>query len=355
MIKPATCPFRKRLSGQRGQTLAFVALLLVVLLGFAALAIDIGLLMVGKARLQVALDAACLAAAQDLPNTGTADLTFNQYIADNFEVSALFPAPQVQHSYSISPGGVALNTVTAQGTVVAPLHFARVLGMGTATIGARAAAMNMDPDLMLVIDRSGSMCDDYPGQGSGATCPLGYLWQPMTNVKNAAKAFVDRLSSETMMGIVSYNHNATLDVHLSYIGTQADAVKAGIDAIRPGGYTAIDAALNSANGELMSSGRPNPKVIVLITDGKPNYCSGVYVGYTQGGVCARAAAQSAANNGIIIITIAFGQRADQGLMAQIASIGNGAYYYAPDAAALEQAFQTIAETEFVRLVPILQQ
>ena len=57
--------FRGRLSGERGATAVLFALLLVPLLGFAAIAVDIGALYAERARLQVAADAAAIAVAQD--------------------------------------------------------------------------------------------------------------------------------------------------------------------------------------------------------------------------------------------------------------------------------------------------
>ena len=57
--------FRGRLSGERGATATVFALLLVPMLGFAAIAVDIGALYAERARLQVAADAAAIAVAQD--------------------------------------------------------------------------------------------------------------------------------------------------------------------------------------------------------------------------------------------------------------------------------------------------
>jgi Flp pilus assembly protein TadG len=361
-------PIRQRLSDERGQSLVLIALLLVVLLGAAALAVDVGLLMVAKARLQVALDAAVLAAAQDLPNTGQARSTFSSYVSSNYEVSALFPAPATTPQFSTTGGAAAVNTVTATGVVVAPLHFARVFGVGTAVVGAAASAANVDPDLALIIDRSGSMCDDYPGQQNGAVCPSGYAWQPMTDVKNAARGFVSVLGDDTMMAIVSYNQSATLNTPLSHLGS----AYAGINSIAPGGYTGIDSAIDTAAAALLGSHRPNPKVMVLLTDGRPNSCDGHYYGdYNRGGQCARQAADEAAHAGIIIVTIRFGAIAGSGasctcasgssgnscrevadLMGDIAAVGQGTSYCARDATALSSAFAEIASTRWAQLVPV---
>jgi Flp pilus assembly protein TadG len=62
----------RRLMGERGQALPLVALSAVVLIGFAGLGIDLARVWVTQQELQRAVDAAALAAAQDLPNSSTA-------------------------------------------------------------------------------------------------------------------------------------------------------------------------------------------------------------------------------------------------------------------------------------------
>lgn len=62
----------RRVRRQDGQVLPLVALLLVVLLGCAALVIDVGRLFVAQQRLQAAVNAAALVAGQDLPNATNA-------------------------------------------------------------------------------------------------------------------------------------------------------------------------------------------------------------------------------------------------------------------------------------------
>jgi Flp pilus assembly protein TadG len=56
---------RRRLDGERGATAVVFALLLVPMLGFAAIAVDVGALYAERARLQVGADAAAIAVAQD--------------------------------------------------------------------------------------------------------------------------------------------------------------------------------------------------------------------------------------------------------------------------------------------------
>jgi Flp pilus assembly protein TadG len=66
--------FRGRLSDERGATAVIFALILVPVLGFAALAVDIGSLYAEQARLQVAADAAALAVAGDCARGACGDM-----------------------------------------------------------------------------------------------------------------------------------------------------------------------------------------------------------------------------------------------------------------------------------------
>ncbi|HBC32323.1 MAG TPA: hypothetical protein DC024_13910 [Clostridiales bacterium] len=66
----------KYIRNESGQAMVFVALFLVVLMGFAALAVDVGAMTVQRSKLQNAADAAALAGALDYAN---AESTATQY------------------------------------------------------------------------------------------------------------------------------------------------------------------------------------------------------------------------------------------------------------------------------------
>jgi Flp pilus assembly protein TadG len=65
---------RRRLAGERGAAAVTLALLLIPLLGFAAIAVDVGALYAERARLQVAADAAAIAVAQDCSRGNCGDM-----------------------------------------------------------------------------------------------------------------------------------------------------------------------------------------------------------------------------------------------------------------------------------------
>lgn len=74
---------KKFVRDENGQALALFALLVTVLLGFTALAIDTGMMTFEKAKLQKAADAAALAGAQDLPAAGNATSAALDYAGKN--------------------------------------------------------------------------------------------------------------------------------------------------------------------------------------------------------------------------------------------------------------------------------
>ncbi|MDP5185441.1 pilus assembly protein TadG-related protein [Blastococcus sp. BMG 814] len=80
-----TTRLRRRLAGERGASAVVFSLLLVPMLGFTAIAVDIGALYAERARLQVAADAAAIAVAQDCSRGNCGDMlaTAQQLISHN--------------------------------------------------------------------------------------------------------------------------------------------------------------------------------------------------------------------------------------------------------------------------------
>ena len=117
-------------------------------------------------------------------------------------------------------------------------------------------------DVVLGIDLSGSMNNDSD------TPP-----QPLTDAKNAAAAFVTRLSSQDQVGVVTFATSAETPVTLTRNITSAVAVIEAL-TITPEaevGYTNTGAAIESITGEINST-RHNAdarKAVVLLTDGLP--------------------------------------------------------------------------------------
>jgi Flp pilus assembly protein TadG len=141
---------------EHGQILAFTALIIVVLLGFVGLVVDVGSWYRSQRQLQSVVDAAALAAAQDLPVTSTAAATANSYVKQNLTEntgasfadttpcavgSALSSAPACSINFSGLPSPCTTGTCVQVDASQTPVGiFARVYGAVFNTVTTKATA-----------------------------------------------------------------------------------------------------------------------------------------------------------------------------------------------------------------------
>jgi hypothetical protein len=128
-----------RIRCDSGQAFVFVAFMLMVLVGMAALVIDGGSWYRADRHAQTAADAAALAGAQELPDRGDAEDLANEYWSKNPDDSTSddalnFPDP-AEPEYQIT----TKVTRKAQGV------FAKVLGIDSVAVGAEAQATVQAP------------------------------------------------------------------------------------------------------------------------------------------------------------------------------------------------------------------
>ncbi len=187
---------------ERGQILVLFVFALVVIMGFAALVIDVGVLRNANQNLWNALDAGALAGASQLPaNPSNADAIATDYADRNYPgglppgVSVGFrcvigssgggprlsdvpavcdPGPNalwtcnstICQSPCVPAEGDSCNTVVMEGDVTVPYRFGSALGLGSGTSQTVISAACKGPcgakpsspvDLMLVVDRTSSM------------------------------------------------------------------------------------------------------------------------------------------------------------------------------------------------------
>jgi hypothetical protein len=166
---------------RRGAVLPIVTVCLVGLMGFIALAIDIGMIAVARTQCQSAADIAALAGARTLDgksvnNNSAAAVTMAQNTATaNAVLGTEITAAQVTTCqvgiyrydstagrftavFGQSPGtnesyGLMQVTIWTQN----PTFFAGVLGVSSLNVGATSTAVHRPRDLSLVLDFSGSM------------------------------------------------------------------------------------------------------------------------------------------------------------------------------------------------------
>ena len=165
---------RERKCGEHGASLVLVALSLVAMLAAASLAVDLGLLYVARNEAQRAADAAALAGASAFVNSGCTSMTGGCVAGGSQEVLAREQAETVGaqdfvmgQAANIEDGDVSFSypnpmepqiSVTVErnatrGNAI-PLLFARMFGVTTGSVAAKATAEAFDP--------------------SGSSVPVGY-------------------------------------------------------------------------------------------------------------------------------------------------------------------------------------
>jgi hypothetical protein len=135
----------KYMRNELGGTLVLYTVAMVGMMGMAALAIDLGMLRKAKAEAQRAADAAALAGASafqlDLSVTDevdSANVRANRVASQNYMNGVAFDPPN-EITVVVIPDSVKVR-VTARRAAV-PTWFARIFGINTLPVGAKAAAV----------------------------------------------------------------------------------------------------------------------------------------------------------------------------------------------------------------------
>jgi Flp pilus assembly protein TadG len=167
--------YGRRVADERGQALPIFALFLVILVAGAGLAIDVGNAMLQRRELQSAVDLALLAAAQKLPDAATAKADAGTYTLKNWNKAGIEPVTTTSATGCQVTGCTQPDKISLSATVEVPTHFLKVFGLHTWTVRASGAACGPCDssaskfDVVVVLDRSYSMCLDSSGSSNGCS------------------------------------------------------------------------------------------------------------------------------------------------------------------------------------------
>ena len=279
--------------GRQGQILVLFTLVIVVLMGLAALVIDVGLLRRTGQELWNALDSGALAGASELPGNPTGAATVGRRFAttnfpnvnpadiivsyrcvvgdrDNNNVPDTGDVPSVCNPGTVPGGGwrcgdgicvalcapgpsTACNTLVLASTATVNYQFGPAIGvqqgstqqiLSAACVGPCGAAPTVPVDLMLIIDRTSSMSND-----------------DITNARDAANAVLGLYNPEAQhigLGILgpSRTTSGCTGANSPALGVPSTTVTGSV-TWRPVGLTGIGAPVNqaylNANGSLNTS------------------------------------------------------------------------------------------------------
>jgi Flp pilus assembly protein TadG len=249
-----------RASSERGAALLlFIVLTLLVVLPLIGLAIDGGVAYFAQSRLTSAVDAAALAGARSLnvgeefdPQTTPAKKIAVQYFYANFPSGFLSSTNTNVPDPNVELSGTHTITVSMQASTDVQLYFMPILGHPTVHLSASAVAARRDANVILALDRSGSMA--------------GVCGVLRDDAENFVSRFVD---SRDQLGLVTFMGSANLD----FAATKKfkPALADTLQKLKCGNETGSADALRLAHEQLTSINEPTAlNVIVFFTDGVPN-------------------------------------------------------------------------------------
>jgi Flp pilus assembly protein TadG len=255
----------KTLNNQSGAVLIIFALLLIVLIGFIALAMEAGRWYMVRAELSKSVDAAAIAGAKNISNPYVDKLDLaKDFGRENFPTGyAGTPALGTAGAVTFNAVELSDHRVQVTGSVTALAYLAQLFGVNQVLTSASGVGKKNEVEIMLVLDRSGSM---GPGYGNA-----------IVDLKAGAKSFVGFFKDtqdKDKMGMISFAHWVTVDFPLgnNYVTTMTTKIN-GMTA--DGATNAEDALAQSygPSGLTDQTGvAPDKRVqqfVIFFTDGNP--------------------------------------------------------------------------------------
>lgn len=407
---------KHRANKRRGTVMAMTAVVLPVLAILAAFAINAAHMQLTRTELSIATDAAARSAGRAFSEVQTVDAAIDAAVAtaalntvngdplrlrsgDNdgeieFGRTEQYNGTESRYHFIKIPtsevrSGTVASAVRVHGKRLegslsgdVPLIIPGLLSTNEFETQQDSVAMQVDRDISLILDRSGSMAqvdfdwewneNPYSGDakywaseqgvlnryysyrrgwqysyanGYDQTTYQQYMWEnyfdngpaptsPWQDLEAAVDAFLnvlDATSQEEQVSLASYATTASLD---TWLEKDHQIVRNRIEQLNTGGWTAIGQGMQEGIDALLD-GRARPfaaKTMVVMTDGIQNrepWAQGVATGLMG-------------NYLLTIHTVTFGEGANQQDMQEVAAIGGGKHYHAATGEDLIRIFEEIA-------------
>ncbi len=262
--------------------------LVFVLIPMTGLVVDVGFIYAVRSKMQSAVDGAALGAARALSigqslasQTTSAQSNAVSWFNANFP-SSYFGIASVNMSTSnvsvyADTNNAQLRHVQVSATAQVNTFFMRWFGVNTVTVGATGNASRRTVVAMLVLDRSGSMCQS--GSSNSQPCDKSDTSLPCAAMIGAAKQFTGQFAQNSdYIGLISFSDNVyvhslptqSFQTTLGYSNSGGSA-NGALDNIVCTGGTSTAEGVSMAYQALQQMNLPGAlNVIVLETDGLPN-------------------------------------------------------------------------------------
>ncbi len=394
-------------SSRKGAVLPFFALLLPIIFLLCGIAINTAHLQLIKTEMRISTDAAAHAGGRAMSIFQTTDdaIEWAEYVASQNQVGGqplqILASEYVDFGFStresgdgryqfgavaksaVDAGTAQANSISVIGHMNVPLAIRAIPNVSSVDVSARAVATQVDRDIAIVLDRSGSMLEykdqqdledeiraDYYAYRigyweavnairgpyrvfssnvlnnlSGDMYDYAYdvrynWWRAPTHSRwyqldNAVDAFLDVLEDtdqEELVSVATFASTARLDHSLTL---DYDPIRTMVTNTDPNGATGIGLGIQQAVPSIMTASEARPfaaKTIVILTDGINNQNPDP-VSVTQ---------DLMDEYNITIHTVTFTRGADQSAMQAVAREGFGKHYHASTGDELIDIFEEIA-------------
>ena len=272
---------KPRTKHEKGAVLVMVAMLLMSLLGFSALGMEAGRWFLVRAELSKSVDAAALLGAKNISNPyATTQEAATEFFNANFPAGYLGTPGSGNGSVAFTcTVDNATQKVTVNGSVSAMAIMAQILGFNMVPVNSMGVAQKKEVEIMLVLDRSGSM-----GQGNPTA-----ISQLKTAASSFVKYFIDTQDKDKM-GMISFATTVTVDQPLginyvtSLIGTAPNYTGGKIGALNANNYTNTEDAIDQCDGpkgftdqSAIPGDQRVQQFLVFFSDGWPTAYRGNFV------------------------------------------------------------------------------
>jgi hypothetical protein len=257
-----------RFSDERGAFMILFSLVLLVILGFAALGVEAGRWYLVRAELAKGVDAAALAATKNISNPYVDPLQLAQeFGVENFRAGYLGTPGTGVGEVRFNAQFLQTNQVSVTGNVNAKAILAKVFGFDVIPVSAMSVAEKKDVEIMMILDRSGSMA--------------GTKFADLQKAANGFLDFYEDTQSSDRMGLISYSYAVKVDSAMgnNFVGP----MRAAIGSMIPLGATNMEDAFDQADGpkgfpdqSAIPPDQRRQQFVLFFSDGQPTAMRGKF-------------------------------------------------------------------------------